>query len=398
MHIEDLITNLECHLFSLHVNQWDFRVVLSLSQQVSNGFGFTEKQSILALRILKKHINSLGVIMKQDFSQSLSNPTYKFPFRVISNSKKMTIVQDDVYNLYGKLIKVEFPYDAKIIELIRKNKENLNHAAWNKESRAWFFSLTENNILFLMNLRDNMEFLIDEELSGYMSSASDFINSAEKYVPMLTLVDNFPKFINVPDNVSECSNKELLPAIFESRKKGILTWDQQISSFLDGGTVNACTKEFLESDPGSRFIADSKQFTINDLQDIVKYLNPCLFVVPGGDELSKLEQAVKFLKDVGFQSHEISVLFRLSKKTGQDFNEFVRNEKLNSPITENTKIIFISGKFPKTIAKSKIKFHSAIHLGFGSAHYTTQGFVQSQENVIFFISHTPQRELNLAFM
>lgn len=398
MYIEDLIVGLDCHIFSISLNQWDFRVVLGLSQQISNGFGFTEKQRILALRILKKHINSLSAVMNQDLSQSLVNPTYKFPFRTISNSKKMTIVQDDLYNLYGKLIKVEFPYDAKIIDLIRKNKESLTHAAWNKERRAWFFSLTENNILFLMSLRDNMDFSIDQELSEYMSCADKIIDCAEKYVPMLALVDNFPKFINVPENLKECSNKEILPAIFESRKKGILVWDQQISAFVNGGMVNNCTKEFLESDPGTPFVADSKKFTIQDLSDIVKYLDPCLFVIPGGDELLKLQQAVDFLKNAGFQNDEMSVLFRLPRKTGQDFNEFVRNEKLNSPITENTKIIFISGKFPKPIAKSKIKFHSVIHLGFGSAHYTTRGVVESHENVVYFISHTPQRELNFAFM
>ena len=50
-----------------------------------------------------------------------------------------------------------------------------------------------------------------------------------------------------------------------------------------------------------------------------------------------------------------NILSRISE-TGEKFNNFVREEKLNSVISEKTKAVFISSKVPKTILDKRIKF------------------------------------------
>ena len=42
--------------------------------------------------------------------------------------------------------------------------------------------------------------------------------------------------------------------------------------------------------------------------------------------------SVNFLKNIGIENEEISVLFRLPKETGEKFNSFVKLNKLNNPI------------------------------------------------------------------
>jgi hypothetical protein len=195
--------------------------------------------------------------------------------------------------------------------------------------------------------------------------------------------------------VPELSGDNLLAALFDARKKAIFTWSEDIDCYLESTQVNKFTKKFLKSDPTDRLHLNSENNSIDELSDIVKYMTPCLFIIPAGDESSKTRIAHQFAKELGFKDNEMSVMFRLSKDSDEhNLNNFIKENGLNSPITSNTKIVFISGKFPKPIIKSKIKFHSIVNFGVMTVHYTTKNFADNHENVIYFSSKEPQREFN----
>jgi len=80
----------------------------------------------------------------------------------------------------------------------------------------------------------------------------------------------------------------------------------------------------------------------------------------------------------------ISVLFRLPAENGKNFNEFVKNHQLNSPISNETQAILVSNKMPKTIIKSGIKINSVINMGYNSAHYSLRNFMHDYQNIINF--------------
>ena len=80
----------------------------------------------------------------------------------------------------------------------------------------------------------------------------------------------------------------------------------------------------------------------------------------------------------------MSVLFRLSTENGRNFNDFVKNQAINGPIHDDTKIVFVSGKLPKTVIKSGIKFNSIINMGYTMAHYTLKEFTKNHQNSIYF--------------
>lgn len=393
MTIEDLIILTSNHSFKLNLNKWDLQAVHSLSNQVSQGTAFTEKQRILSLRILKKQISDLSAVLSIDLSAFLSNPTFKYPVRVISNSKTMTVAANETF---GKVIKVSFPYDEKIIESIREKKSQLDFSSWNQEEKVWVFSLSEKNINFLWTLSKDHAFEIDETLADYMQQMTKIFDQPEDHVPMLVIDEDCPKFINVSKYVPPCTSKDILSALFEARKCGIFTWDDRVEYFLTHGNINTFTKNFLSSDPGKHFHLNCKNNEIDNLADIVKHLTPCIFIIPAGEEMLKMKIAFDFLKNIGIMNNEMSVMFRVPKENGQEFNDFVKENKLNSPITEDTKIVFISGKVRKAIAESKIKFHSAIHLGSVSAHYTIKNLLQNQENLIYFSPKSIQQEFFFA--
>jgi len=118
------------------------------------------------------------------------------------------------------------------------------------------------------------------------------------------------------------------------------------------------------------------------LELIIKKLGPTLFIVPGGAELNKLQLAYDLLRGMALPEKNISVLFRLSNENGKNFNEFVKNHQLNNPISEETSVVFVSNKLPKTIKKSGIRFNSVVNMGYNSAHYTLREFIKDHQNLV----------------
>lgn len=394
MYIEDILYSLNIHCRG---NKWDANVISSLSTQVNfNGSGFTEKQSQLALKLLKRYITQLNAHYGQDITKFIDNPTYRLTIRAPSlNYRKISVTSHAVWT---KAIKVEFPYNEDFVTLIRNNKKDANFALWDKEAKAWMFNLSETNIQIVKKLMEKDTFEVDEEFSNYINQYNDVVEKMESYMPMLVIEENLPKIVNLPKYTPQISTSDWLTALFQSRKIGIGVWDDSINEFLNSDKVDKIVRIFLESDPGENFQLDSGNTPISSLTNIVKYLEPGLFIVPGGMEFEKTESAYNFLKSIGVDDSEISVMFRLPSSTGQNFNDFVKNNKLNNPITDTTRYVFISTKVPKPVITSKTKFNCVISLGAHNMHYTIRDFQKNCQNFIYYCEQRPNKELSFGIM
>lgn len=392
MNIEDLIILLatRCQL-----NQFDSKIVESFYNQIFQGNGFTEKQSSLALKILERQSSKLSEILGTDISKYIANPVFRIKKRSINLGKKITVFE---HAEFGKAIKVEFPYNETLVEKIRKERVNLPFAAWDKEERAWIFSLNERSIQLLIPFVINEGFIPDDEFAGYIEQIKIIQENLEKYVPMVKLCENTIKFVNVNENAPQPDSNDVLQSLFLARKIGIHTWDDNISSYLKDNNINETVINFLNENPGTTFSINLENFKFSDLGGIVKHLNPAVFIVPGGSELEKTQAGIEFLNSIGISNNEISVLFRLPKETGENFNNFVKELELNNPLTEKTRAVFISSKVPKTIIDSGIKFNCVVNFNFYSVHYTIREFVKNHQNVIHVLDKKPQRNLNFAFL
>jgi hypothetical protein len=374
--VEDLIVQL-AFTFGRSVNAFDYKIVQSFADQIATGQALTEKQGNLSVKILKRYKKVLESHYSTPIGNFLDNPIYKYPFRVVKDIKKMTIVERDEY--HGKLIKVEFPYNQTYIDKIRENRNPLALAVWDKNERCWFFSLCEKNLKFLMDFAEAEQFETSEEFQIYVKQINNVLENMEQHVPMLILDDGRPKLKNIELSLKTL---DILESIFEARKYGILTWDENISNFIKN-YPNKIIRDFLNSN-NLNFFIDSEKNDIFDLEMIIKYLSPCLFIIPGGRELEKTQLVHNFLNKIGIENESMSVMFRLPTETGKDFNNFVKNYGLNSPISEKTQIVFISVKVPKPLIKSNIYFNSVINLGFDNAHYSIKNFSENHQNLIYF--------------
>lgn len=386
MYIEDLIHFLAkgvCQLFSR-----DERMIESFDYQNIQGIGLTEKQRTAAIKILKHYESSIAPFFG-NISHLLNNPIYKLPVRVLKTIKKITIAD---HVTYGRIIKVEFPYNEDKVRIIRENRDRLALSSWDQEMKCWVFSLDEASIVFLTDFLEQENFDIDPEIVNYAAEAKKIIKNMESYVPMLVLENNLPKIINSPKNLPKLISSNVIEAVFECRKIGVLTWSEEIDNQLANANVSEQVIEFLSSDYDKKILIDSQFTSIKCLENIVQYMSPCLFVIPGGNEFEKMSMAYNFLNSIGIADKDMSVMFRLPSDEGGNFNNFVKDHKLNSPIGENTKVVFVGTKFPKSILKSKIKFNSIINLGMYSAHHTTQSFLENHENVVVFSEVSSKKE------
>ena len=383
MYIEDII--LLSH--GVNMNPWDATMIHSFQDQLLGGSGFTDKQSVLAVRILTRYLPKLNVLLRSDITQSITNPQFKFAIRVLNRNKSMSIVP---HSIYGKAIKVEFTFSEDLLDKIRKAKATLNYAVWEKDVKAWYFSLDERSITFLSTLITQYEFTIDEELAEYIEQVKAIESDLENHVPMVIFDETF-KFKNVSTRLPQPTSTELIKTLFEARQSGIHTWEENLDSLLTHDCTNPVVRDFLKSSPGEAFSLNTEEHPLHSLQEIVKYLLPCLIVIPGGSELEKISDSFEFLKSIGISNQEISVLFRLPATDKSEFNQFVKDNTLNNPVTENTKAVFISSKIPKTFLDPKKEFNCVMNFNFYSIHYTIRDFLQWHKNVIYILEKKQQR-------
>lgn len=392
MNIEDLIILLATRC---QMNPFDSKIVNSFYDQISRGNGFTEKQSDLAIKIISRHLPKINSILGQDAGQFLINPVFRLNKRTVSLAKRISVVPHDEFT---KAIKVEFPYNESIVERIRKERTGLPFAAWDKDEKAWIFALHEKSVQLVGKITDKDDFYMDDEFVNYFSQIREIENNLEKYVPMVSYREKTPKFINVSPRVPQPQDNDLIKSLFEARKLGIHTWDNDVIDYLNENNVSPCVTSFLDSAPHVPFQINLEENDLADISSIVKNLLPAIFVIPGGSEFVKLQESLDFLKSIGIDNSEISVLFRLPSETGEEFNKFVKTSLLNNPVTSQTKAIFISGKIPKTIIDSNVKFNCIVNFNFYSIHYTIREFIKHHENVIHVLEKKPQRNMNFAFL
>ena len=395
MTIEHLISVLGLKCYTL-LNPYDSSVVQSFINQTIGGNGFTEKQANLAVKILKKYKLGLKSALGVDIDTFLLNPTYKLPLRVLITSTNISIYD---HPRDGKSIKAVFPYNEEILNKIRQRKNEYNNNFWDSDSKCWYFSLKESEILFVSELFSGPNVTFCQDFTDLLDQVKEITTTFEKYIPILTKTENNEILVkNSPKNLPPIQATEDLAALFEARRRGISVWDAYFEEYLMSDSINSATRAFLKTDPSEQVLIDSQKYEISSISDIVRNMLPALFIIPGGSELEKLEMAHKFLNGIGIVDEEISVMFRLPSETDKKFNDFVKNNNLNSSLGPHTKVTVVSGKIPKPVFKQNIKFHSIINLGHGNVHYTMKDFVSKHENMVYYSEKSDQGNLDLGIM
>jgi len=396
MYIEDLLQYLYTN-YSINLNSIDRPIIQSFVIQLSIGKKITEKQGNLIIKFLQKYKPKINSGLGYDVSAFLDNPQFKEAFRTINYQRSMSVVDHPTYK---RAIKVEFPYNNDIIEHIRKesrtNPACVKNTYYDNDERCWYFSLKESLITYLIQLIQEFNFQIDDELTEYVTQIGEIQKNIELYLPTLIKHQNNYEIINLPSNIQLPKLENLEEALFTARKYGVTVWDNTIENEFTNSGIDETTIKFLKTEPTEIFNFDLTDSNIHPIGNIIKNLLPCLVIIPGGSEIQKLSLAVEFFNSINIENSNMSVLFRLQNSTDSDFNQFVKNNGLNSPLSDETKVVFLSQHVPKTILSPLKQFNSLLNFNYINVHYKLASLIRTQENVINILEKSTQRRLNFA--
>lgn len=392
MYIEDLIKNLVSKImFTGHGFSYtnDYNILNSMNKSLITYNALTEKQSVLAIKILDRNKNTLRTILP-DIDKALENPKWCNPFRILVSEKTIDIVKTLENGETKYSLSVQFPFDNNITEALRKRNQTvhaIHRGIWVNEDMAWKFSMTEKNIVYLGNYLLPNGFTAPDAFMKFYSDLTNVTLEVDKHIPMLVLDSAAFKIVNGHESIPDIDTTNVVEALYFARRYGINVWSDDVDALLDAEPRNVVNNSIFKSE--SIIWHDDNSVKLDDFSDLIKYGGVVMIVIPGGGEIKKLTKWHNFLNSLGIENDNISVLFRLPS-VHADFNIYVRDNKLNSPLHENTKIIFVSTKVPKPFVKSNLRINTVINLGFYNySHFTINSVIDSAQTLVYYSAQPP---------
>ena len=142
--------------------RYDVQIVASLADQTNRGVGYTDKQAILAHKLVVKYKRQFA---KYDIDIGFheENGHYRIPVRMVDRTRTVKIVDGN--------IQLRFPYDSKTIDDIKESGKTVpGNMKFDKDARAWLMSITEPRLLWIKSLADKYQFEIDESVQKFIDA------------------------------------------------------------------------------------------------------------------------------------------------------------------------------------------------------------------------------------
>ena len=317
-------------------------------------------------------------LLGQDALDALDREEFKSPLLESYIPESSIVVRD-------KTILVKFPYTPDIVTKLKKYKSDAagNTVQWSPDDKAWTFDLEEANVTWIQHNIVTDSFTVDPTFAEKYQEISEVFDNVDKYVPCIDHDGENFIFKNVHTSVPQPETNDLKKALIMARLYGITTWEEKVENLIENANFSPLFESFVTRNTEKLVEFDSNEFSIDQFTDLFKYNLPVLIVVPGGQELQSLRTWYFWLKSQNFEEKDISVMFRLDNGNGSAFNDIVKEYKLNNPITDVTKVVFISQKVPKPVVKADIEFKFVINLSVTwSSHYSINSYLETLPDVI----------------
>ena len=358
----------------------DKETVMSLA---NSQYPWTEKQGKLALILLKRYLTRFqkhGL----DIKDLLENPKYEHPFRVIDWEKSIEKFIDEDNE---PKIEIKFPYNKKIINLIRCLKNNKGmperYMVYNPEDKHWTCNQTDvtTYYLTLIAIRYNFKFVDKSLFDDYLEVKKVKLSYKD---PSVSLENNQLKFKNVSEPFLEYWKENIL-------HKPLLQQVDSLKEFLfstDKIKVEAETpvaNKIAHSSKRKIWISKdkySREQVIQGINEINAW--PIIFPV-SGEILSSTEDThelwnwIQAFKKIGInewgqlafgfdikqpirvseidemEQEKDFLVPRISDDVFEIMFELHQMSQQFKYIDEHTKVLFVKNKIPRSYLKSKIR-------------------------------------------
>lgn len=383
----EMLTGSKSNLGSFKVDPKDATVLNSIAKQIIKGTPLTDRQYELLRNKMADQFyvdqfatNGLNAV---DYNNALD--ATRMPLRDIDRSKYVTLtdtVDTDVskgFILRSKVhayikdtkaqtwIKIGFPFSKRLIATIDRIAEMTPYYIHAQGTRDHYFKFDEKIAHEIVSEFKNKEFEIDDELLDFYEKLDYIKEHEESFMPKVAegKLENFHpateeylvKMFGNPclENIIQYKDVSLLYDIRHFDNKMLDTAKRNLSPLSDC-LINRNSTQVLVR-PGD--------WTLENVIDSVAELKrlPILFIVSSDAALKDLKQSYQSISNY-VTSEEVSVLFRLDNDTNADFNDYVKKQGLNSPVSKDTKVVYIcKDKLPKPLLKAEWVPRSVVRLG-----------------------------------
>ena len=392
----------------------DYETVKSLADAQ---YAWTEKQAKLAVVILKRYLTKFQK-HGMDIKDLLDSPEFDQPFRVISFVKSIEKYIDDTDE--EPMIDMRFPYNKKIVTLIKILKERRGlpggYAKYDGESKVWTFKQTDvtTYYLTLIAVRYDFQFVDQTLLDDYYTVRKEIEGYKQ---PKAKLVGGHIIIDNATDSLNEYWDKNL------KDKKALLQVDSLKNFGIDckGIKVNAWSELGGKIAHGNyhKLWIDKNEYSRDQVMAGLMELDCFPIVMPVSGDPHSVEDADEWhnwlhtFERHGLENKNLSFGFdfKQPKRSDEDFeyNDNVVGKMSNDKyemlwevfqlskqfkyIDDQTKVIFVRNRIPRTLIRSKIKPKASL-IALGGGYYAAgtdnlKRFLDSLPKTLYYNDHRP---------
>lgn len=176
-YIEDYIELMATDTFSwppvdppIKLARYDEPIVNSMAEQIQRQLGFTDRQALLAHKIVVKYRKQWAA-NGYDVSGLIDNAVFKLPIRNIDRTNSISIQDNKIC--------IRFPYDQNLISVIRAAvSEYPGTLQFDRDLRAWVCALTEPRIDWVIEFGIKHNFSISADLLQLQQDMAPYRNHA----------------------------------------------------------------------------------------------------------------------------------------------------------------------------------------------------------------------------
>lgn len=395
----------------------DRATVTSLAE---SQYAWTEKQARLALVILKRYLSKFQA-HHMDIKNLLDNPIYDDAFRVINFQKSIEkfVDEDEVTK-----IEIRFPYDKKVIQLIRclKDKRDLPglYLQYDGESKKWTALHTDVTAYYLtlIAVRYDFKFITPELLDDYEQIKKEIMGHRK---PTARLVGEEIVIDNASEPLAEYWNTNL-------KDKPLLHQVDSLKNFcISSKSISVPSESGLASKIAHhdyhKLWINSKEYSKQEVVKALIELDAFPLIMPCHSDVHEEAEIREFWEWLKvFESNGIDIMkecswgFDLKEPIyrkeidkfderkflvdGQKSREFFENlyelhqmSKQFKFIDESTKVIFVRNRIPRSLIKSEVKPKAAV-IALGGGYYATgtdnlKRLLENLSKKLYYSDHQP---------
>ena len=227
---------------------YDTRFIESVCNSLKNQQGLTDRQILLAIKIVLKY--------KRQWTQIGLDPSY-----LESDDIPLKLPQREVDRIHSawienKKIFIKFPYDPKLIGKLNAAVDNPGNWQWHPDKKVWSMDLLECNIYHLNEIKlfAGTSWQLDPHLSDLLNLSQACVTEL-KQQPRLELVDRELMLVDCADSLVESMHD-----------KGFTSKDIMYSALLaikHGAKISASVLETIPQADPRRLLLES-QFPLDD--------------------------------------------------------------------------------------------------------------------------------------